>query len=50
MYASYDQDVTLVVTSMEHPTNPRGELPFGTIVCWGKHRPLGDSHIYANPI
>ena len=50
MYASYDQDVTLVVTPMEHPTNPRGELAFGTIVCWGKHRHLGDFHIYANPI
>ena len=50
MYASYDRDVTLVVKSMEHPTNPRGELAFGTIVCWGKHRPLGDFHIYANPI
>ena len=51
MYASYDQDVTLVVTPMEHPTNPRGELAFGgPTVCWGKHRPSGDFHIYANPI
>ena len=50
MYASYDRDVTLVVTPMEYPTNPRGKLTFGTILCWGKYRHLGDFHTYANPI